>query len=78
MSIVGAATAGATSSSALDWATVVRGGARAWLRTDAIRWSIGLSGLAVTRASRGLDAGRDVTSIEGFGLAAGLAGLVAF
>ena len=78
VSIAGAATDGATASSAVDWATVVRAGARAWLRTDAIRWTLGLSGLAVTRASRGLDAGRDVTSIEGFGLEAGLAGLVAF
>jgi len=78
VSIAGAATDGATSSSAVDWATVVRAGARAWLRTDAVRWTLGLSGLAVTRASRGLDAGRDVTSIEGFGLEAGLAGLVAF
>ena len=78
VSVAGAATEGATSSSAVDWAAVVRAGARAWLRTDAIRWTLGLSGLAVTRASRGLDAGQDVTSIEGFGLEAGLVGLVAF
>ncbi len=78
VSIASDATAGATATPALDWAALVRVGMRAWLRTDLIRWTVGLSGLAVTRASRGLDTGRDVTSIEGFGLEASLAGLVAF
>jgi hypothetical protein len=78
VSIASMATAGATATAAVDWAMLVRSGARAWARAGLIRWSAGLSGLAVIRASRGLDTGHDVTSIEGFGLEASLAGLVAF
>jgi len=78
VSIGSVATAQAIATSAVDWAAVVRAGAQAWLRTGAIRWTVGLSGLVVMRAARGLDAGRDVTSIEGAGLDASLGGLVAF
>jgi hypothetical protein len=74
VSIGSTATASATATSAVDWATLVRLGARAWV----VRWTVGLAGLAVTRASRGLDTGQDVTSIEGLGLEGSLAGLVAF
>lgn len=78
VSIGSVATEQAIATSAVDWAALVRAGAQAWLRTGAIRWTVGLSGLVVMRAARGLDSGRDVTSIEGAGLEASLGGLVAF
>jgi hypothetical protein len=78
VSLGGTASAGATASPAVDWAAVFRLGARAWVRTGPVRWTLGFAGLGVARGSRGIDTGEDVSSIAGLGLEASLGAFIAF